>query len=549
MGGAQLHSRKLCALLKRLVPVNCRPIDMQNMDANPLPNPDHDWTVVNFPGTLPLEGLVEDDEPEPAVAVTEDSPDLLRPFWSESLPPILAAAPAASELRSTSRLDSGSAARSRPVDVAQLVAAAEALQQENTQLRQQVERLESAVTECRAALELQQMRSQTQQSLYDARSRDLELACQEAQHLTTELAAARDALAQQGVERADWARQQQQAEGQIANLERSCALLQERCLRQSDQLNQSRHTVQDLRDRLDRQQRQTLQLRAALEQCLERDYRRGEAVVGISVLVDEPATDDHVVDDRVTEQGERATLTVPQPIAPSGAIEPVPPVPPAIVEASMERAESAEAAAPIAAAPETMPGTEAIRTEDILALLNWDLAPQADPSYRIAPTRSVSSQPAHQPQRDPQRAIKSPLDHLKALDHLDHSEDLSLNSPEDPDALDALAEALWLGDWPRPLAPTELLGVGDAEQDALAAHLDDQGLEAADLDDCDELEPEGVDLAPPLAELLSIEAELMDWPAQQPPTPPAVSSHWPAPTLSVPRKRRSSMAAVELPKW
>lgn len=481
---------------------------MQNMDANPLPHPDHDWTVVNFPGTLPLEGLVEDDEPDPAATAVESGLDLLRPFWSDEPPSVAPPAPPHPDPCSASRLGSGSVARSRPVDVAQLVAAAEALQRENAQLRQQVDRLEAAVSECRAALELQQMRTQTQQSLYDARSRDLEVACQEAQRLATELTAARDALAQQAAERADWAAQYQQAEGQIANLERSCALLQERCLRQSDQLNQSRSTVQDLRARLDRQQRQTLQLRAALEQCLEQDDRRGEPAAGMPAVVDEP--------------GDPAEC---EPIAPDGAIAPTSP---SSVEPTEPTVTALEPVEPMASAASTVPGTEAIRTEDILALLNWDLSPQSDPSYRIASARSNTPPLAEQPPTDHHRAIEAPPE----LD--------------DVEALDAPAEALWLSDWPRPLAPTEWSGMHDEAHDSLAEHLDD-------LDDPDvgmtvghDPKLDGIELAPPLAELLSIKAELLDWPAR---SPEASADRWPAPTLSVPRKRRSSMAAVELPKW
>jgi hypothetical protein len=480
---------------------------MQNMDANPLPHPDHDWTVVNFPGTLPLEGLVEDDEPDPAATAAESGPDLLRPFWSDEPPPVAPPAPPNPDQHSASRLGSGSVARSRPVDVAQLVAAAEALQRENVQLRQQVDRLEAAVSECRAALELQQMRTQTQQSLYDARSRDLEIACQEAQRLATELTAARDALAQQAAERADWAAQHQQAEGQIANLERSCALLQERCLRQSDQLNQSHNTVQDLRDRLDRQQRQTLQLRAALEQCLEQDYRRGEPAAGMPAVLDEP--------------GDPAEF---EPITPSGAIAPTHP---SSVESTEPTVTALEPVEPTESAASTVPGTEAIRTEDILALLNWDLSPQSDPSYRIASARSSSLPLADQPPADHHRAIDAPPE----LD--------------DVEALDALAEALWLSDWPRPLAPTEWSGLHDEAHDSLADHLDDPkaGMTAGRNPELD-----GPELAPPLAELLSIEAELLDWPTRSPEAS-ASADRWPAPTLSVPRKRRSSMAAVELPKW
>jgi hypothetical protein len=83
--------------------------------------------------------------------------------------------------------------------------------------------------------------------------------------------------------------------------------------------------------------------------------------------------------------------------------------------------------------------------------------------------------------------------------------------------------------------------------------LSDQSRELDSMESIEsiDLEPiDGEDLATPLAEVLSLEAELMDWPARS--TPVATSEplpQWPAPTLAKARKRRDSLAAVELPKF
>lgn len=54
----------------------------------------------------------------------------------------------------------------------------------------------------------------------------------------------------------------------VAQLERECTLLQQRFSEKSTALQQAEHTCRDLKSRLHRQQRYTLQFKAALEKCL-----------------------------------------------------------------------------------------------------------------------------------------------------------------------------------------------------------------------------------------------------------------------------------------
>lgn len=56
---------------------------------------------------------------------------------------------------------------------------------------------------------------------------------------------------------------------QVAQLERDCALTQQRCEEQTTKLSQTEIICRDLRSRLYRQQRYTLQFKNALEKCLE----------------------------------------------------------------------------------------------------------------------------------------------------------------------------------------------------------------------------------------------------------------------------------------
>ncbi len=63
--------------------------------------------------------------------------------------------------------------------------------------------------------------------------------------------------------------QLQNSHEQIAQLERECAAVQQRASESLQQLSQSEQTNRDLRSRLHRQQRYTLQFKAALEKCLD----------------------------------------------------------------------------------------------------------------------------------------------------------------------------------------------------------------------------------------------------------------------------------------
>ncbi|MEB3118883.1 MAG: hypothetical protein VKL01_11005 [Limnothrix sp.] len=531
-----------------------------------------------------------------------------------------------------------------PTDVAQLVAVAESLNQENEQLRQQVTRLETAVAECRATLDLQQMRAQTQQALYDARSRDFESTKQEATRLAEALAAAQTQLAQQDQERAEWVQQEACDRGRIAQLERACALLQEQCLKQADELMQLQGRQQDLQERLKRQQRQTLQLRTALEQCLEQEYGRSvlpplneteprslahplalaqsePSSLGSDALTDDPGdlTDDQ--EDQWVDQSSPDQDWDDQDWA-AVATPPQTPEPPA-----------EQPADPI----------DAIRTEEILALLNWDLEQTApNLSYQIrqraqlaAIDQATADRALTNQAQDITPKALPPIESNGAASEWESLPDAAATDDLaglDRDGLDDLADALWLSDWPRPLSPTEqsdvlarLMALAETEEadlpspiastpapaprrsiqlplteshhsssprslanlgmiEAESAQLDRPARPLIDLYPIDshspdfdplsepdrsdrsdrsrqpdpiesidpvDLEPiDGEDLATPLAEVLSLEAELMDWPARS--TPVATSEplpQWPAPTLAKPRKRRDSLAAVELPKF
>ena len=81
----------------------------------------------------------------------------------------------------------------------------------------------------------------------------------------------------------------QTCEHQMARMEREFALTQQRYNEQTYQLQQSEQTCEELRSRLNRQQRYTLQFKAALEKCLEEvEIRNGNLVTANTAESVEP---------------------------------------------------------------------------------------------------------------------------------------------------------------------------------------------------------------------------------------------------------------------
>lgn len=162
-----------------------------------------------------------------------------------------------------------------------------ALHHSETLLRQETERLETLAG---AQYAKAQQRSHEQATLITKQRKDLEFAGQrireqEAQLLqhTQELSVAHDQLAHllheldtahQTVQKRQilvetLTSQLESSQEQVARLERECALTQQRYTEQVQLTRQAENSCRDLRSRLHRQQRYTLQFKAALERCLD----------------------------------------------------------------------------------------------------------------------------------------------------------------------------------------------------------------------------------------------------------------------------------------
>lgn len=145
----------------------------------------------------------------------------------------------------------------------------QALQAQNQDLQRRVSQLEEVLNDCRDTLQLQMMRSQTQETLLTQQTDELTNARTQLRDLLGELATSQEAVEKQQILIETLTRQLEGSQERVAHLERVCALAQQRHVEQVNHIQQSEQTCRELRSRLHRQQRQTLQFRTALEQCLE----------------------------------------------------------------------------------------------------------------------------------------------------------------------------------------------------------------------------------------------------------------------------------------
>ncbi|MGI0490817.1 hypothetical protein ACN4EG_03310 [Alkalinema pantanalense CENA528] len=154
------------------------------------------------------------------------------------------------------------------------------LQQHNQELRVQVTQLETALSLSQSALREEMERWETLALAQPQTATDqVELIQQHNQELSKAQGRIRDLF--QELERSHQTAQKQQilvetlteqlqtSHEQIAQLERECALAQQRYTEQVQAFHQMEITCRDLRSRLHRQQRYTLQFKAALEKCLD----------------------------------------------------------------------------------------------------------------------------------------------------------------------------------------------------------------------------------------------------------------------------------------
>ncbi|WP_017318295.1 hypothetical protein [Mastigocladopsis repens] len=139
----------------------------------------------------------------------------------------------------------------------------------NNDLYDKVEELKAALTESEKALQWQKKRSSVTESMLNQQAHELAAAQEQVKSLFQQLETAVQTVQCQESSIDNYKVQLEISQQRLAQLERECALIQSSYNDQSHQLLQSENACRELKTRLMRQQRQTLQFKAALEKCLE----------------------------------------------------------------------------------------------------------------------------------------------------------------------------------------------------------------------------------------------------------------------------------------
>ena len=143
------------------------------------------------------------------------------------------------------------------------------LQNANNQLYEQAEELTTALSESEAALQRQRKRSNVAESMLKQQTQELNAAQAQIQSLFEQLENSVQNAQRQETVAESYKGNLELNQQRLAQLERECASIQHKYSEQTRLLSQSENACRELRTRLKRQQRQTLQFKAALEKSLE----------------------------------------------------------------------------------------------------------------------------------------------------------------------------------------------------------------------------------------------------------------------------------------
>jgi hypothetical protein len=193
----------------------------------------------------------------------------------------------------------------------QLLTLNEELRQANIDLYSQVEKLKAEIAETDKILQWQKTRSTVTESMFNQQNQELSAAQEQIQLLYEQLDASVQNVQRQEIIIETYKSQLQISQHRLAQLERECSLLQTNYSEESQQLLHSQNTCHELRTRLMRQQRQTLQFKAALEKCLDKPVFNEE-------IIEDPFPANHNHNHRQTRFSRTAhsLLNNPQPIQP-----------------------------------------------------------------------------------------------------------------------------------------------------------------------------------------------------------------------------------------
>ncbi|MGK7920799.1 MAG: hypothetical protein AB4080_12420 [Trichodesmium sp.] len=197
---------------------------------------DNDWETVNFPNAISVDSIpvVEMDSSEAKDLTAQ--PQFLRK--SQEVP----------TEKSSESVES--------------VSLMEELHQCNYELVNRVAELETALEECQSVLE-------NQERILEERTQELAKTQQQVTRLFYKLELCNQVIQRQEILVESLTDKWEEGQQQQAQMERECALTKQSYTQQSYYLKELENNCRELRARLNRQQQQTLQFKAALERCLE----------------------------------------------------------------------------------------------------------------------------------------------------------------------------------------------------------------------------------------------------------------------------------------
>jgi hypothetical protein len=196
-------------------------------------SPESDWHSVQFPGQV---SLADEDSSGRLSADSKPSVE------STVLPP--------------------SNSNASPPSSDELIQLIQDLNHCNDALLNRISSLEESLEQSQAALQVEIERSQVVQA------QGAGAVPQQIAQLLGELDIANDGLRRTTMHNEALQAELDVSQQRVAQLERECTLLQQRFNEKSAALHQAENTCRDLKSRLHRQQRYTLQFKAALEKCL-----------------------------------------------------------------------------------------------------------------------------------------------------------------------------------------------------------------------------------------------------------------------------------------
>jgi chromosome segregation ATPase len=125
------------------------------------------------------------------------------------------------------------------LDVAELVTLSQSLQQQNNDLLSHIEQLEKLLDECHSALQLQMKRNQGLETRITQQTEELTSTQEQATRLFRELEASHQVAQRQQILIETLNQQLENSQEQVAQLERECALAQQKSNEQAYSLSQS----------------------------------------------------------------------------------------------------------------------------------------------------------------------------------------------------------------------------------------------------------------------------------------------------------------------